>query len=122
MHVPSLLRLSCVLVLGLCLAVETGAASFLERLGVKRGAQAVSLAELTEEQAVSGLREALARGAQHAVTHLGRPDGFLKDALVRIPVPERLQTVERGLRLAGTRSHGGRISDDDESCRGTSCS
>lgn len=77
------------------------AASFLDKLGLKKSPKAGSILELSEEQAVSGLREALAKGVQHAVTNLGRPDGFLKDVAVRIPLPESLEKFEKGLRLAG---------------------
>ena len=47
---------------------------------------------------VGGLKEALAKGVQQAVATLGKPDGFLKDANVKIPMPESLQKVEKTLR------------------------
>lgn len=75
------------------------AADVLDRLGLTKGAE--SLAALSQDQVMSGLKEALARGVQLAVTNLGRTDGFLKDAGVRIPLPESLRKVERGLRAAG---------------------
>lgn len=80
---------------------STQAASFLEKLGLKKTGKAGALVELTEEQMVSGLREALAKGVEHAVSQLGKTDGFFKDVAVFIPVPESLQKVERGLRVAG---------------------
>lgn len=76
-------------------------ASFLDRLLGSGKGGAASVAELTQEQAVAGLREALAKGVQTSITHLGRADGFLKDVAVRIPVPESLEKVEKGLRAAG---------------------
>src|SRR5688572_22689654 len=50
---------------------------------------------------MAGLREALRKGVDHAVTDLGREGGFLRNVEVRIPVPEKLQPVERTLRVLG---------------------
>jgi hypothetical protein len=77
-------------------------ADLFERYGLKRrtGAAAV-LSALPEEQVISGLKEALGKGVQHAISKLGQTDGFLKDVNVRIPLPESLQKVESGLRAVG---------------------
>lgn len=53
---------------------------------------------LTQDQMVGGFKEALAQGVQHAVTNLGKSDGFLKNLNVKIPMPESLQKVEKTLR------------------------
>jgi len=58
-------------------------------------------AGLTQQEIVAGLRAALDEGVDHAVTDLGREDGFLRNVEVRIPVPEKLQPVERMLRTLG---------------------
>ena len=63
-------------------------------------ASAAALAQLdriTQRDALAGLRTALERGTQAAVASLGRPDGFLGNRQVKIPMPESL---ERGERLA----------------------
>lgn len=57
-----------------------------------------SLAGLSEGQIAGGLKEALGKGVQQAVASLGKTDGFLKDANVKIPMPESLQKVEKTLR------------------------
>lgn len=75
------------------------AADFWESLGLRKRAQA-ALA-VTEEQATAGIKEALAKGVERAVTNLGRTDGFLSDAQVRIPLPSKLQWIEKALRTAG---------------------
>lgn len=54
----------------------------------------------------TGLREALAQGAKVAVERLGRPDGFLGDPEVRIPLPGPLQKAEKALRVLGLRKQG----------------
>lgn len=50
---------------------------------------------------VAGLREALLRGTAAAVDSLGRPDGFLGNPRVRIPLPATLARAESTLRRFG---------------------
>ncbi len=57
-----------------------------------------ALTALSESQIASGLKEALGKGVEQAVAALGKPDGFLKDLNVKIPMPESLQKVEKTLR------------------------
>lgn len=59
----------------------------------------VSLTNLSNDQMVQGLKEALGNGVQQAIATLGKPDGFLNDLKVRIPMPESLQKVEKTLRV-----------------------
>lgn len=54
-----------------------------------------------QSELIGGLKEALSKGVQQAVGQLGKEGGFLKNPNVRIPMPENLQYVERGLRTAG---------------------
>jgi hypothetical protein len=65
--------------------------------GGSSGSPAVS-AVLSNEDVIAGLKEALGQGARRAVESLGRTDGFFRNAEVRIPVPEKLKTVESALR------------------------
>jgi len=51
--------------------------------------------------AASGLKEALQVGTGRAVELLGQVDGYLKNPEVRIPIPETLNTVTKGLRKLG---------------------
>ena len=48
-----------------------------------------------------GLREALRVGTGRAVASVGRLDGYLGNPDIRIPVPEKLQKVEKALRIIG---------------------
>ncbi len=57
-----------------------------------------TLSGLSHDQMVGGLKEALGKGVQQAIATLGKPDGFLKDVNVKIPMPENLQKVEKTLR------------------------
>ena len=56
---------------------------------------------LTQDEIVAGLRAALDKGVDHAVSNLGREGGFLQNIEVRIPIPENLQPVERTMRAIG---------------------
>jgi hypothetical protein len=59
------------------------------------------VSSLTTEQASGGLKEALSRGVTAAVTETGKPGGFENNSLIRIAMPEKLRTVETGLRAMG---------------------
>ena len=48
-----------------------------------------------------GLREALRVGIDRAVGSVGRPDGYLGNPDIKIPMPEKLQKVEKSLRFLG---------------------
>jgi hypothetical protein len=76
-------------------------AGFLDFLKPKPATATNSLAGLSQEQLSGGLREALGKGVEKAIATLGKPDGFLKDLDVRIPMPASLQKVEQTLRSLG---------------------
>lgn len=56
---------------------------------------------LTNDQVVRGLKDALSVGTEKAIAQLGRPGGYLNDAQVKIPLPDGLKTVAKGLRAMG---------------------
>ncbi|MDS4014128.1 MAG: DUF4197 domain-containing protein [Candidatus Accumulibacter sp.] len=62
---------------------------------------ASGVGELSANDTSSGLREALARGAEVAVNQLGKTDGFMGDARVRIPLPDSLRAAEKVMRRLG---------------------
>ncbi len=49
---------------------------------------------LSNEDVIQGLKEALNIGARNAVSFTSKPDGFLKNPLIRIPFPEEAQKVK----------------------------
>ena len=57
-----------------------------------------TLSGLSQDQVVQGLKDALAKGLQEAIASLGHDDGFLTNLNVKIPMPEKLQTVEKAVR------------------------
>ena len=55
----------------------------------------------TDKKTASGLKEALQIGTDNAVSLTGTKDGFFKNEAIKILLPEKLKTVERGLRMTG---------------------
>lgn len=58
-------------------------------------------AALSNSDIVTGFKEALAKGVESAITELGRTDGYLGNALVRIEPPEQLDKIAKGLKTIG---------------------
>jgi hypothetical protein len=56
---------------------------------------------LSNADAATGIRAALERGASAAVELLGRPDGFLANPKVRIPLPGFLEEAAKVLKFTG---------------------
>jgi hypothetical protein len=76
-------------------------AGVLAGVAVSTAAHALTLADISNQDAVDGLKDALIQGASRAVSQLSATDGFLGNDKVRIPLPESLRRVERGMRLVG---------------------
>lgn len=83
----------------LCVLVATPASAqldqFLKGLGI--GQQG----GLGEAKIGSGLKEALKVGTENTVKLTGRVDGYFMNQAIKIVMPEKLQTLEKGLRLVG---------------------
>jgi len=79
-------------------AVLAGLGQGLGFLAWSGQAQAFSL---SEGDATAGIRAALERGAVSAVGLLGKPDGFLSNPKVHIPLPGFLNDAARFLRATG---------------------
>ncbi len=60
-----------------------------------------SAAGLTNQQADSGLREALRIASQRTVARVGRADGYLRDPAIKIPLPSYLAGARDMLAKAG---------------------
>ena len=70
-------------------------------LAAHQQAQALTLASLSNKDASTGLKVALEKGALAAVALLGKPDGFLGNPKVRIPLPGFLEDASKLMRMAG---------------------
>jgi hypothetical protein len=66
-------------------------------------AAAATIADLSNAEAVRGLKQALNDGSAAAVARLGVENGYYANPNVKIPLPPSLQQVERGLRAFGMR-------------------
>jgi len=64
-------------------------------------ANALTIADLSNQDAVQGLKDALVQGADRAVSQLGTANGFLGNPKVKIPLPASLQKAERLMRMVG---------------------
>ena len=76
---------------------------FLAALVIINPASAAGLNSISNAEAASGLKQALADGSAAAVAQLGVQDGFFANPKVKIPLPPALQRVEAALRFAGMR-------------------
>ena len=57
--------------------------------------------ELSDAKVGSGLKEALKVGAENTVHLTGKTDGYFLNQAIKILMPEKLQTLETGLKMVG---------------------
>jgi hypothetical protein len=68
---------------------------WLEKLGLE------DVVSADDGEIVAGLKEALSIGSENAVLQTGQLDGYFRNEVIRILLPENFEIVERGLRLIG---------------------
>jgi Protein of unknown function (DUF4197) len=56
---------------------------------------------LSDTKIGSGLKEALKVGTENTVNVTGKTDGYFLNLAIKILMPEKLQTLEKGLRMVG---------------------
>lgn len=56
---------------------------------------------LSNEKIISGLKEALEVGTENTVNLTGITDGYLKNEAIKILLPDKLQKMDKALRLVG---------------------
>ncbi len=56
---------------------------------------------LSNEKIISGLKEALEVGTENTVQLTGSTDGYLKNEAIKILLPEKLQKMDKMLRMVG---------------------
>lgn len=76
-------------------------AATLSAPALSAAAQPGAVDALSSRDASSGLKAALGQGIDAAVGRLGKPDGFLSDPKVTIPLPPALEQADRALRMVG---------------------
>jgi hypothetical protein len=62
---------------------------------------ALGLSDLSNKEATGGLKDALTQAVSSAVGNLGVADGFFGNPKVKIPLPDSLKKVEKGMRMLG---------------------
>lgn len=62
---------------------------------------ALDLSSLSDKDASGGLKDALIQGVGSAVGKLGAADGFLGNPKVKIPLPDSLKKIEKGMKMFG---------------------
>jgi hypothetical protein len=92
-------RTSSVLPIALILIVAAPASAQLDN--ILRLPKSGASASLSDAKIGDGLKQALQVGTEKAVGLTGKTDGYFANAAIKILMPERLQTVERGLRAVG---------------------
>jgi hypothetical protein len=76
------------------------ASGFLAALVVS-SASAGALDDISNRDAINGLKQALTNGAQSAVAKLGKQDGFMSDPRVKIPLPSSMKRAEAVMHSIG---------------------
>ena len=91
-------KLLTLFISGLAIAALSGPA-FAQKSNTQRTAsRQTSLSDLDISR---GLKDARGQGVRNAASDLGRQNGFLDNARVRIPLPSNLQRTEKALRAIG---------------------
>lgn len=97
------MRLAVILVVVLAAALLAGCTP--GRQGamedVLRGLGVPASGGLTDARIAQGLKEALRVGTGNTVASTGKPDGYLRNPRIRIPMPSELESFERALRQVG---------------------
>ena len=94
-------RLSVILVFTTFIMVQSAPASADFRDILKGLGEIVKGEELSESTIIQGLKEALEIGTGNAVASVSRLDGYFKNPKIRLPLPEKIQKVEKFLRVVG---------------------
>lgn len=93
-------------VLTLCIVLALFSCTCTAQFGdiLKKAGEALgknNASSLSDDKIAAGLKQALEISTSNAVSLTGRPDGFLKNAAIKIPLPPKLQTVGKGMRMLG---------------------
>jgi Protein of unknown function (DUF4197) len=67
----------------------------------KKASKPTTAAVLSDDRITAGLKEALTISTRSAVASSGQPDGFLKNAAIKIVIPPKLHSFDKGMRMIG---------------------
>ena len=91
--------LLAVLILSSCIVAQSPLDQIWDKVKTQ-GAQTTAT-NLTTDKIAAGLKEALKVSTSNAVAKTGKPDGFLKNPSIKIPLPDKLRSAGTGLRFVG---------------------
>ena len=94
------LALTLLLTLVSCRTADAQLDELLKQLPQLPG-QTTTPGSLGEVKIGQALKQALQVGTENAVKLTGRPDGYFRNQAIKILLPERLKTLEQGLRVVG---------------------
>ena len=97
-------RLAVPLLLLVLISVDSGCAAFQEGMSDIFDTDSGD-GELDESVVIDGIREALRVGTQNTVLSTSQLDGYLGNELIRIVLPEQLESMASTLRTAGLGSY-----------------
>ena len=89
------------IVLALITAILTAGPAAAQLDQLLKGMGVGQQSSLSEVKVGDGLKEALRVATDKSVSLTGQPNGYFGNAAIKILMPEKLQTVEQGLRLVG---------------------
>jgi Protein of unknown function (DUF4197) len=92
----------CMLTVSMLLLVTAALSSAAPIDQLVTGLDLAQLGGLSDAKMAAGLKEALQTGTERAVSLTGRPDGYFRNAAIKILMPAPLQPVEKGLRAVGS--------------------
>ncbi|HET6364534.1 MAG TPA: DUF4197 domain-containing protein [Nitrospirota bacterium] len=96
------MRRTSIIILLLSLIIASSAyAGLLDKMREYREKERQSRNEPDTDTIVSGLKEALSTGAKNGVKSVSQVDGYFGNPLIKIPMPEKIQRIEKALRKAG---------------------
>jgi hypothetical protein len=91
---------SLLLALAACRTADAQLDELLKQLPQLPGGGSTS-GSVGEVRIGQALKQALQVGTENAVKLTGRPDGYFRNEAIKILMPERLRTLEQGLRVVG---------------------
>jgi Protein of unknown function (DUF4197) len=98
-----LILLGLLLAFAITLLAQTQSQSPLDEIKrrIEEATRGNKTSQLSDDKIVAGLKEALRVGTGNAVALTGKPDGFLKNAAIKILLPEKLRSAGKTLRMVG---------------------
>ncbi len=89
---------------GAALPASAQVDQLLDKLGIGQKSATVDRSAMSNDRIGSGLREALQLATENTVKLTGRTDGYFGNPAIRIPMPPKLESVDKALRMVGAGS------------------